>query len=422
MGGIHLLGEKQVERLLARWRTDPAAAVGKYCDGGGLYLRLERDSATWTFRYRNAERQERAMSLGPTHTLTLDEARERARQCRIKLLDGVDPLGARNRESTTFAKFFGLYWNGDGSSPGVKETIGVAKTRRIWETTMGYAMPVIGDLPLDKIQTPHIAKILAPLSHEVAYKLRSRIERVLDDATAKGHRTGDNPARKALLQTILVPKAKVAVAKERHHGALEYADLPTFMVKLRATGATPKARLTALALEWLILTACRRGDILGQVGGPDEAPPLMWHHVHEHYAIWATPTTKNGLQHLVPLCARGLAIVGEVRALGYGTAPDDLVFPIGSNALYLLTKQLGATLTAHGFRGTFKTWAEQETGTKTSVIEAVLAHGVTGDKVEMAYMRGDFFVARKALLEHWADYIDGTVAAQNVIQLHKRIA
>jgi integrase len=278
---------------------------------------------------------------------------------------------------------------------------------------------VIGALPVDAVDTPRLMQVLQPLwtaKPETASRLRGRLEQVLGWATINGYRSGDNPARwTGHLQHLLPPTSKVRTVK--HHAALPYAELPAFMTRLRQQDS-----VAARALEFLILTAVRTGDV--GCGGRDDAPPMLWSHVDRENRVWTIPKTKTGAAHRVPLSDAALAILEQVRPLADAS---DIVFPglrrgqpLSDGALLRLLARMGVDVTAHGFRATFKTWASERTGYAREVVEAALSHTIP-DELERAYRRGDLFEKRARLMAEWASYCLASPATATVRPLRVRV-
>jgi integrase len=218
-----------------------------------------------------------------------------------------------------------------------------------------------------------------------------RIEAVLDWATARGFRQGENPARwRGHLDKLLPARAKVR--KVKHHAALPYDDLPEFTAALRAQDGVP-----ARALEFLILTAARTGEMIG--ARPDEVKD----------EVWTVPAgrMKGGAEHRVPLSAPAAVIAGTMKKehggafLFPGGKPGK---PLSNMAMLALLERMGRVdLAAHGFRSTFRDWAAERTNHPRDVVEMALAH-VIENKVEAAYRRGDLFEKRRLLMAEWAEF------------------
>src|SRR5215471_5335100 len=404
--GIHRLTVSKIERH---------RRAGLFADGGGLYLQvMPGGSRSWIFQFDRASKRTK-LGLGPLHTVSLDQARERARALREQLLRGETPVSARavQRPSITFRKVMAEY---------------LAAHRAGWRSGQGalnversltqHVLPVLGDLAVDKIEVEDVFRALAPIWHTrtpTATLLRTRIEQILDFAKACKYRAGENPAAwKGNLAHRLPSRAKLH--RPEPQPALPYQQLPEFMQHLRSVRSIP-----ALALQFLILTATRTGDLIG--GDRQNPRPMLWTHVDAD--TWSIPRTKAGARHLVPLSPAALRILEELKLARDPTS--DVVFTgdkpgsvmaIGAmrqviacmNAacqrdgkpLYL--DPSGKVITAHGMRASFKTFCEENTAIKTAVIEACLSHTVP-EALERSYRRTDFLAQRRALMNTWADFL-----------------
>ncbi len=389
--GIHKLSARRVA----------TAGPGKHGDGGGLWLVVRKDGRkTWVFRYMRFGRA-REMGLGSLRDVSLAEAREAAACCRKLLRDGKDPIEERRKER---ARTDGLTFReaADAFLKAHRDGWKNPKHRQQWENTLAqYAFPVLGDLPVNAIETAHVLRVLEPIwkeKPETASRLRGRLERILDWATVRGYRTGDNPARwRGHLQALLPAKTKVRAV--RHHAALPWRDLPGFMAALRE-----REGVAARALEFLILTAARSGEVRG----------ARWDEIDRQARIWTVPAERMKARrpHRVPLSDRALAILEAMRPLA-DDAATGLVFPglkrgrpLSDVSLAKVLKRMGRDdLTVHGFRSTFRDWAAEATAYPREVAEQALAHAIS-DKVEAAYRRGDLFEKRRRLMEDWASYCE----------------
>lgn len=406
---------RTIHRLSALKATR-AKTAGMLADGGGLYLQVGKPSEqgrappkSWIFRYKREKAgtkkvAETWMGLGSAGDVTLEEARETAAECRRQLREGIDPLAARKAasnaanvaaaHSVTFMECSERYIS--AHKPAWKN----AKHQSQWQNTLAtYAEPIMGSLPVLAIGTGDVLKVLEPIwatKPETASRVRGRIEAVLDWATARGYRHGENPARwRGHLMKLLPARAKVR--KVEHHPALPYSELPAFMADLRAQEAT-----AARALEFLILTVARTGEVIG----------ATWSEIDAKAKTWTVPgeRMKAGKPHRAPLSARALELIENQQKIG-----GEYVFPGGkakrplSNMamLKLLERMERGELTVHGFRSTFRDWAAERTNYPREVAEMALAHTI-GDKVEAAYRRGDLFEKRRRLMEEWAKFC-GTV-------------
>lgn len=407
---------RQANKLTAM-KVARLTKTGRYGDGHGLWLQVSKQGTkAWLFRFMR-DGVPREMGLGALHTVTLNEARLRAREARQVLLDGRDPIEAKNERrnaqrlaqarAVTFRQCADEFLN---SHAGAWKN---AKHKGQWRATIDtYAHPLIGDLPVASIDTALIVKILRPIwqgKPETASRLRGRIERILDWATVQEFRHGDNPARwRGHLEALLPATAKVRAVE--HHPALPFAELPGFMAALRERDS-----ISARALEFTILTAARTGEAIG----------ARWKEIDLQAKVWTIPAErmKAGRPHRVPLSRRAVAI--------FEALPRDrsgFVFlgatggkPLSNMAmLELLRGMNGDGLTVHGFRSTFSDWAREQTGYPRDVIEMALAHAIK-DKSEAAYRRGDALEKRRRLMTDWARYCEEPVVAalgDVVVALH----
>ena len=390
--------------------------AGRYPDGGGLYLQITPTGArSWIFRYRVAGR-ERQMGLGPLEFVSLAEAREKARAARLQRYNGEDPLGARigrrpkavsAPKGVTFREAMNAYIETNKAAWRNEKHI------QQWSSTLEtYAVPHFGGKALADIETADVLNALKPIwltKSETASRLRGRIEAVLNWGAAQGHRQGENPARwKGHIEMILPAKSKVA--KVKHHAALDYKEMPQFMTAVRSQGG-----VGVLALQFVILTAARTGEVLG----------ADWREIDFENRLWTVPASrmKAGREHRVPLSDPALQILERQRAAwfeiealrhrktlkGGEPGPVGPVFwgqlagkGLSNMALLAVLRRMGRDdLTSHGFRSSFRDWAAEETEFQSEVVEMALAHTI-GNKVEAAYRRGDLFEKRRALMDRWA--------------------
>jgi integrase len=246
------------------------------------------------------------------------------------------------------------------------------------------------------IDTALVLKVLEPIWHkkpETASRLRGRIESVLDFATVRGHRAGDNPARwRGHLEHMLASRTKLAPVK--HREAMPYVEVPSFIAELRQRDGT-----ASLALEFTILTTARTAEVLG----------AEWTEIDLAAKCWSVPPSrmKAGKPHRVPLSARVLSIIGALphersgRFLFIGSRARA---PLSDMAMLQVLRRMGrGTLTVHGFRSSFRDWAAERTNFPREVIEMALAH-VIENKAEAAYFRSDLWVKRAKLMEAWSNY------------------
>jgi integrase len=279
-----------------------------------------------------------------------------------------------------------------------------------WRSSLGqYAYPVFGSLPVADVDLPLVLKVIEPLwkgKTETANRVRRRIESVLDYATTRGHRSGDNPARwRGHIENILPERSKVQPTER--HPALPYREIGAFMTKLKTLDT-----VGARALELTILTAARAGETIG----------ARWSEIDMVARLWVVPADrmKTGREHRVPISDRALAILqqmAEIRTGDYAFPGRYGDCPLGHGTMRDQLARLGRDdLTVHGFRSTFASWAADRTNYPHEVREMALAHTV-GSAVERAYQRSDLFDRRARLMQDWATFCAAPAATGGVVAI-----
>jgi integrase len=340
------------------------------------------------------------MGLGSCEYVTLQEAREKAWEAQRQRLKGVDPLEAKREAraarapsttTKTFAEAAREYlvahesgWRGNGSLIQ-------------WQHCLKkHILPALGRKPVNAITTADVHATLSPIwttIPETARRARNRIELILDFAAAHEWRSGDNPAAwKGRLEALLPDQRKVNGKK--HLPAMPWREVPAFMAQLRGNPDN-----AARALELGILCASRPGEVLN----------ARWSEISFDTATWTIPgeRMKNGKEHCVPLSTRAAALLADLPRVS-----DTYLFvgrgdwPPHQHTLVRLMRSMGRPEVAHGFRASFKTWAEETTQYPPHVIEMCLAH-VVGGAVERAYRRTDLLDQRRRLMQDWADWLGG---------------
>lgn len=349
--------------------------------------------------------------------VSLAEAREKARAARLQRYNGEDPLGVRigrrpkavsTPKGVTFREAMVAYIDTNKAAWRNEKHI------QQWSSTLEtYAVPHFGGKLLADVETADVLNALKPIwltKSETASRLRGRIEAVLNWGAARGHRQGENPARwKGHIEMILPAKSKVA--KVKHHAALDYKEMPRFMTAIRSQGG-----VGVLALQFVILTAARTGEVLG----------ADWREIDFENKLWIVPASrmKAGREHRVPLSEPALQILERQRAAWFEIearrhrktlkagekGPAGPVFwgqlagkGLSNMSLLAVLRRMGHDdLTSHGFRSSFRDWAAEETEFQSEVVEMALAHTIRS-KVEAAYRRGDLFQKRRDLMDRWAD-------------------
>jgi integrase len=390
------LGPLAVSRL-----TTP----GLHAVGGvnGLALHVNANGArSWILRTLVGGKR-REIGLGSYPTVTLAVAREKAREKRDAIERGADPvadrraaqsaLRAANAAARTFRQCSDAYIEAHELS------WRNAKHGQQWRNTLEqYAHPIIGNLIVRDVEVSHVLRVLEPIwteKTETASRLRGRIEKVLDWATSREYRQGLNPARwKGHLDHLLAERKRSA--RIVHHAAVPVDDMPAFMQALRAAEGTG-----ALALEFLILTAARSGEVRG----------ATWAEVDMKAKVWTIPANrmKAGKEHRVPLSPAALSVLKRAQALPRVDG-SEFVFPaprggaLSDMTLTAVMRRMNVPAVPHGFRSTFRDWTAERTDYPRDVAEMALAHAI-GDKVEAAYRRGDLFDKRRLMMAEWAAFL-----------------
>jgi len=405
------LTKKKVAKLMR------AAAPGRYPDNGptgvrGLYLIIGGGrSANWQLRYQLAKRPH-WMGLGSAWDFDLTEARERGRRERQRLADKKDPLAVRRAEQAAEAAAEAAA-AADAKRKATFQQCAdayIAAHRAEWKSAkhglqwidalQRFVYPLIGGDDVGLIDRPAVLRVLEQPSDgttfwlakaKTADRVRNRIQLVLNYASARGHRPeGVNPAEWSQLKHILPSPAKVTKAKP--YSAVPYADAPAVMAELdRRDGVGVKA------LQFAILTAARRGEIVG----------ATWSEIDLKERLWTIPASrmKADREHRVPLSDAAIDLLKSLP-----TEADNPSLFIGAQQAALSDMAMTQTLrrlrpgaTVHGFRSSFSDWAHETTAFSNHVIELSLAHSI-GNAAEKAYRRGDMLDRRRKLMSAWAVY------------------
>lgn len=394
---------------------------GKHGDGHNLYLQVyesvRKDGSvvitkSWLFRYSRFGK-DTWLGLGPYPDVSLSEARDLATAERKKKRQGIDPLTDKQTRRRamrvahdnmmTFTECARKYV--DSQEAGWSNPKHIAQ----WRSTLNnIAGPVFGHHAIDQIDTPLVLRCLEPIwttKTETANRLRGRIEAVLDWATVRGYRKGDNPARWRGHLDKLLPKPS-RVMKVIHHPALPYLEIGPFLKKLRKDQGG-----AARALEFTILTAGRTNEII----------KAEWSEFDLNTKTWTVPAErmKAKREHRIPLSDAAVAVLKSMQG-------NDItfVFPghkrgthLSNAAMLQVLKRLEhSDITVHGFRSTFRDWCAESTNYPSDVAEMALAH-MLRDKTEAAYRRGDLFNKRSRLMTEWASYCDQSYKGAPVARL-----
>ena len=367
---------------------------GSYTDGDGLMLVVQPSGAKkWILRITVA-RKRRDIGLGSFKTTSLADAREAADDLRRKVARGIDPIAERRAERLVVPTF-------EEAAKAVHKEHKAAwkngKHQAQWLATLEtYAFPTLGTRPVNEIEGPIIRDVLASIwltKPETARRVRQRIGAVLDWSYAKGFRATEAPMRSLSKGLPRQPK------KDGHFEAMPYPNVPSFIEKLR-----DRASMGRLALEALILTATRSGEIR----------LATWDEVDLEAGLWSIPgeRMKMGRPHVVPLSAEAINVFRRAETLRIPAT--NLVFygqnvkkPMSDMTLLKILRDAKVAATVHGFRSAFRDWVAEATDFPGEVAEAALAHAIP-NKVEAAYRRTDFLEKRRALMREWGAYCLGS--------------
>jgi len=381
--------------------------VGYHRCDPGLYLQVAKGGTkSWLFRFKSpVTSKQREMGLGSLSIISLAQARNLALEYRQQLLEGVDPLEEqRTKKQARQLQQARTITFKDASEQCITSKIPEWKSKKHaqqWTNTLTtYAYPVIGNLPLSEIDTDLILKVIEPIwvsKAETASRVRQRIETVLDWARARKYTDGENPARlRGHLDKILAKTAKVKRVK--HHPAVPYEQINAFVSLLRKRSGS-----SSLALEFMILTAARTGEVIG----------ARWGEFDISSKVWTVPAErmKAAKEHRVPLCNQVINILTSIRSNRHA---EDFVFPgwkpgtgLSNGAMLVLMRKMAfGPYTPHGFRSTFRDWAADRAHTfQNETIELALAHTIK-NQAEAAYRRGDQLERRRELMKAWSKYIE----------------
>ncbi len=411
---------RTMNKLTAK-EVEKKTAPGLYGDGGGLTLQITKAGVkSWLYRYM-INGKAYGMGLGPAHTITLADARQKAAEARKLVIEGINPLEAKRQRKLDAemvkARLMTFDQCADTYIEAHRASWRNAKHADQWTNTIAtYVSPLIGPMPVAQIDTAMVVKVLTQpddmgqqfwqSKNETASRVRGRIESILGWATTSGFRSGDNPARwKGHLENLLATISRAQRIK--NHPSLEWTRMGAFVHDLRQRDG-----VAARAVEFTILTAARSGEVRG----------ACWSEIDLAAKVWTIPASrmKAKREHEVPLSDAALALIKSMPKID-GT---DLIFPgtkgqaLSDMSMTAVIRRMngappkwvdkdGKTITIHGFRSSFRMWAAESTNYPREVAEHALAHQLP-DAVERAYQRGTQFAKRAAMMNEWARFC-GTV-------------
>lgn len=415
------MGRKAAKTLSAR-QVETEVRPGYHADGPhtGLYLQVtpvrDRVTRSWVFRYTSpTTRKRRELGLGSARVRKLTDARALSGELRLQVLNGLDPKDKRDKAKATAIAARASQITFDEAlvqcmSAKAMEWKNI-KHGQQWQNTLAtYASPLLGRISVDLITTELVYKVLQPIwqtKTETATRVRQRIETVLDWCKARGYCKGDNPARLKGALGELLPKSQ-KIKKVEHHAAIPYRQINEFVTALRNEGGT-----APLALEFMLLTAARTGEVVA----------AKWNEIDFDVQVWTVPASrmKSGKEHRIPLSTRAVAILRLVLA----TKHSDYIFPghsvqksshMSTGTCRIVMKRMAnfADYTPHGLRSTFRDWASESTSFANETLELALAHTIV-NKAEAAYRRQDQLEKRAKLMQLWQKYIDTPTGNNSVL-------
>lgn len=395
--------------------TDPAVnskkkTPGYHLDGHGLYLQVSQSgSRSWIFRYTKDKRT-REMGLGSVDALTLAQARERARLCRLQLAEDKDPIDLRNaaraaqrlEKQAEVARSKSFKDSAQEYLEGHQDQWKNAKHGQQWINTLrSHAFPKLGNRQIDTITKQDIVTALTPIwksKAETASRVLQRIRLVFNYAAAKDYCTGRDGEFWAQVKLALGSNDRSRGVE--HHSSCPHKDVGALLSAVSRNGS---GEVIKLALNFIVLNASRSGEVRG----------AMWKEIDEDAGIWTIPPErmKSARPHQVPLSKEARAVLAQVKKLHKPKSGDSLIFPstqgkvVSDMVFTQMLRRMKAPYTVHGFRASFRTWGSEKTEHAHEMLEFALAH-VVGDKTVQAYARSSMVERRRELMQDWADYVE----------------
>ena len=396
----------------------------------GLLLQITPNGArSWLLRTVVGATR-RSIGLGPYPEVSLATARDRAREAKAKIAEGIDPIEERKAVRAALAAASArnlLFADAADRWIAAKLSERPEKSRRAVRSTLErYAFPQIGGMTVQEIAAQDVVRALQTVWTEkpdTGQKMRTYLEGILSWATVAGHRTGDNPARwTGNLKELLPAPSAVAKGRSGNFPALAAADVPAWWAELIG-----REGMGATALRFAVLCASRSGEVRG----------ATWDEVDLSTGIWTIPAARMKMEreHRVPLSSAAVAILkaqprlqdvpfifpsrsGEMLSDMSVSAVMGRMQEDGEKAAQAAGQPVdkagwrdprtGRPAVPHGLRSTFRDWCA-ERGFDRDMAEISLAH-IVGSAVERAYRRSDMIERRRALMAAWADFLTGNDA------------
>ena len=378
---------------------------GVYGDGDGLRLRITKTGKkSWIFRYRLFGKT-KDMGLGSFPQISLANARKKRDQQKELVLQELDPIFEKNKIKIDLIKKEAMTFKIAASNyiETFKDQWTNKKHSQQWVNTLKrYVYPHIGNYPVSKIKNIDVLKILKPIwstKNETATRVRQRIEKVLNWSITLGYRDHPNPAALNGNLEYLLPKSS-AIRSVQHHRSLPYENLPEFVSDLKKTNL-----YSAKALLFLILTASRTSEVIA----------AEWDEFNFKLKIWNIPENRIKIRnkHSVTLNESALELLKELKNI----SDSKYVFPgtkadthISNNSMLKLLKnnfpEIYKQSVTHGFRSSFRDWAEEQHNFSRRAVELCLSHQ-NKDKTEEAYLRSKLLQKRHLIMNEWDNYLKG---------------
>ena len=363
-------------------------AAGKYADGQGLWLvKRSQQAGKWVLRLSVA-RKRREMGLGPWPEVSIAEARSKAREARTALRNGTDPVAARQKQKLS-SKRLTLKEAVDGCFKARQADLKGDGSAGRWMSPLAVnILPKIGNVPIEDVDQHVVKRALEPIWHEkadTARKCLNRLNLTLKHAAALGLDVD--------LQATM--KARALLGKQRHTTnhvpSLPYKEAPAFYQWL-----CTQPHQSCFVLRFLMLTAARTGEV--RFATVDD--------IADHVLVIPAARTKTNREHKIPLTDEAMRVIEQA----YKAEGSNLLFsstkgkPLSDATMSRFMEREGYEARPHGFRSTFRSWAEDCTDAPFEVKEACLGHVVDGGIVG-AYQRSDRLQHRKKLLSRWSAFL-----------------
>lgn len=392
----------------------PSKSPKKLADGNGLYLWIMPNNRRyWRFRYKDIKGKYNEYAIGVYPEISLAEAREKTREARALLRDGIDPnkhkkslKRQRQAEAGNTYELIAREWHSHKKSEWTPD-----HAQNIMARLEKDVFPVLGDIPIREITHTDLLNVAKRIQERGANELAKRIIQLsvhIFQYAVITSRADKNIAED--LKGLIKPKPK------SHYAAIEARDLPEFLRVLRSNQAR-LYRQTQLGVEMLMLTFVRTSELI----------KAEWSEFDFKEKEWIIPAKrmKMNRDHVVPLSRQTISILEELRELH---GHPKYVFPsqinrnnhMSNNTILMSLKRMGykGKMTGHGFRSLAMSTIMERLGYRHEVPDLQLAHAKRGD-VARAYDRAQFMEERTKMMQEWADYLDSLYQTGEVVQFKR---